>query len=140
MRSILIVALAAVAFGAFMLVTHRRADDILAREERALARLRKLGAAGPAAASEQGGYRFEWRTAGNLPPVLVAQPLRHGEDGYRWFVTRDGAGFYEYDTVVHRARQNRPDVDALRRHLALPEADAEEARMPFGWWRRDPAR
>jgi hypothetical protein len=123
----------AAAFGGYLLWTHRGARELVAREETVLARLRELAVAPERRPHEESGYRFAWIIGHNLPDLLVAQPLRRGEHGVRWFVTSDGKDVFQFDTVLFRAHGHLPDLDALRRYLILTPAERAARELPVGW-------
>ena len=133
MRALLILVFAVAGFAGYFLWNQRAARELVRNEEVALGRLRELAPAGAGDAREEAGYRFAWVAGEELPGVWVAAPLVRGEAGVRWFVTTDGASVYQFDTVLFRAPQNRPDVRALRRHLAMPGDERREQAPPAGW-------
>lgn len=96
-------------------------------------RLRALAAEPAREAREEHGYRFAWVAGEELPEVLVASPVDHGETGVRWFVTAEGEAIYQYDPVLFRATDNRPDLGGLRRFLALGPDERQVRGLPGGW-------
>lgn len=135
MRSLVLLALAGAVFALFLHRTVREADDMVAREEAALARAREVarGPAGPV--PDAGGYRYAWEGGGDLPEVLVARPLRRGEDGARTFIVDRQGEAFEFDTVLNRAPDAGPDPAPLILYLAVPPAERPGRALPFGWAR-----
>ena len=129
MRPLIVIGVAGLTFLGFVLAMHLRAHAMLAGEEEALARIQEFSRA--ERTRDEDGYRFGWVSEGDLPALFVASPVEHASDGVRWFATRDGDSVYQFDTVVHRTRQNRPNLDKLRHYFARPPEERE--RLPFGW-------
>ncbi|MHC4819455.1 MAG: hypothetical protein ACYTF8_15530 [Planctomycetota bacterium] len=133
MRWLILIILAVASFAAYLLWIHAGADALVAAERDVTVRLRALATETPREAREEHGYRFEWIEGQELPDVLVASPAEHGETGVRWFATVDGRAIYQYDPVLFRAPDNRPDLRALRRYLALEPDQRQHRPLPGGW-------
>ena len=132
-RWLILLVVAVASFAAYLLWIHGSAEVMVRNERDVCVRLRALAAEGTREAREENGYRFEWISGEELPAVLVASPAQHGGTGVRWFATADGEAIYQYDPVLFRAAENRPELGGLRRYLAL-DADARQARgLPGGW-------
>ncbi|MGH7163335.1 MAG: hypothetical protein ACREID_07610, partial [Planctomycetota bacterium] len=114
---------------------HGRAGDLLRAESAAVGRLRALVRERPAPPHEEGGYRFFWCEGEELPPLLVAAPVRPGETGVRSFASLDGVAIYERDPVTHRPPAPSPGEARLRRYLALSDAEKRDAEHPPDWRR-----
>jgi len=132
-RAILLMVLGLAAFAAAMLLPHRKAVDLEARESVIPQELsvRALRGAGPP--EDALGYRFRWIEPGEFEPVLVAGPLEYGETGVRWFATRDGREIYEYDPTLFVAGSKGPPTRDLQKYLSLPEGQRSKSVGPFGW-------
>ena len=133
MRWLVLIIVAVASFAAYLLWIHGSADALVATEREVLGRLRALATETPHETREENGYRFEWIEGQALPGLLVAAPAEHGETGVRWFATVDGKAIYQFDPVLFRAPQNRPDLGALRRYLALDPDQRQHRPLPGGW-------
>lgn len=132
-RWLVLIIVAVASFAAYLLWIHGSADSLVAAERDVPAHLRALASQTARETREEKGYRFEWLRGGELPDVLVASPAEHGETGVRWFATVDGREVYQYDPVLFRAPENRPDLAALRRYLALDPDQRQHRGLPGGW-------
>jgi hypothetical protein len=132
-RWLVLIIVAVASFAAYLLWIHGSADTLVAAEREVSVRLRALASETTREAREEKGYRFEWISGQELPAVLVASPAEHGETGVRWFATVDGREVYQYDPVLFRAPENRPDLGALRRYLALDPDQRRHRGLPGGW-------
>jgi hypothetical protein len=133
MRPLLVLGAATALFFGFLFVTHRRAVGLVASENAAVDRLRAAARSGGRAGFTEGGYRFRWVEGAGLPPLCIAEPLRHGETGVRWFATPDGLEVYEFDTVLFRSSGDRPEIQRLRSYLTLSAKQRESEPRPPGW-------
>ncbi len=126
---------ATAALFAFLVADHHvAAERMVAAEGAALGRVSELAAAGPGPARSEGAYRFHWLVGEGSPPMLVAEPVRHGIDAVRTFATLDGQTVYEFDPVTSKTRDDRPELETLRRHLGISqERGARRLRLPGSW-------
>lgn len=129
-RAVVVLLAAAAAFALQVWRILDEADDQVAREEAARTRFAALLAMGPGKVREEGGYRFEWDAGADGVPLLVASPLDTPRPGSRWFAAAPGSAVFEFDGVLHRTR---PDLGALRRHLARPAEERRGTDPPGGW-------
>ena len=132
-RWLILLVLAVASFAAYLLWIHGSAEVLVAAERDVCVRLRALAAEPTREAREENGYRFMWISGQELPAVLVASPAQHGGAGVRWFATADGEAIYQYDPVLFRAPDNRPDLSGLRRYLALGSDERRVRALPGGW-------
>ena len=119
------------AMGVFVWVlwsTHHDARTLLDKERAALARLRAIAREDVDATPLVDGYRYFQEGL-----FWVAAPEVRGDDGVRWFVTRDGSDVYEYDTILFPEPPSGPDVKVLVSYLELDPKARETAKTPFGW-------
>ena len=133
MRWLILLILAVASFAGYLLWIHGRTEAMVIGERDVCVRLRALAADPGREACEERGYRFEWIGGDDLPEVLVASPSRHGETGVRWFATAKGEAIYQFDTVLFRATDDRPDLSGLRRFLALEPDERRVRGLPPGW-------
>jgi hypothetical protein len=121
---------AGVLFAGFLVKAHLKASRLRSGEEAAYALLVRLAAERGELPLVRGGYRFYV-----AEDAVAARPERPGEDGARWFVTRDGGTTLSYDTVMNALSPGSvPDVPAAARYLKNPEPDD----WPHGWRLVDP--
>jgi len=132
-RWLILLILAVASFAGYLLWIHGSADALVANERDVIVRLRALATEPAREAREEHGYRFAWVAGHELPEVIVASPVDHGETGVRWFVTTDGEAIYQYDPVLFRAPGNRPDLGGLRRFLAMRPDERQVRGLPGGW-------
>ncbi len=127
MRALILLVLAAAAFGWLLLHPHLRAEEVLERERRALGAL--IAFSGGAAAEAE-GYRF----VRDAPEGRIVLHLAVPEgDVVRWFATPDGKELFQFDTVRKRPDGGGPDLELLRGFLSLSAEKQAEWGPPGGW-------
>lgn len=130
MRSVVIMVVTGGLFVGFLVEAHLKASRLRSAEEAAYALLVRLAGKRGELPLARGGYRFY--AAGG---AIAARPERTGEDGVRWFVTRDGRTTLEFDAVRNLlGPAGQPDVAAAVRFLENPRPDE----APSGWRLVDP--
>jgi len=132
-RAILLMVLGLAAFLAAVLLPHRQADELAAREAAIPPEIAVRAALGVKPPTEVHGYRFRWTAALEFDPLLVAGPLEYGKTGVRWFATRDGRAIYEYDPTLFVAGAKGPNTRDLQKYLSLPEGQRPKSVRLFGW-------
>ncbi len=130
MRSLIVLALAGVAFALALVMPHREAARRLQFEEAARERLlEELTTPGGRNEWEEGGYRFRWLRGKGRTALLVAEPLNADEEGVRTFASADGKILFELDPVSGSPVTARDPAGRLQLILGLP---AEEQRDHIG--------
>jgi len=132
-RSLLVIALAAAAFGYSLWSTEAQAQRMRANEAVALAAMYRLGPAGPAPERIDQGYRFAWTTEGPGLPLLVGSPVLRGRDGLRWFATCDGHLVLDFDTAEVPIPAGGLELRRLRAYLSAPPERRRPRDFPPGW-------
>ena len=132
-RSIIVMVLALAGFLWLVLDSHRRADDLFARERAIPAELIQRAQRGVGGDQEALGYRFFWTPGGELDPVLIAGPIEAGRTGVRWFATLDGTKIYEYDPTVFKAPPAGPNPRPMQKFLSVPAKHRSKSLRPPGW-------
>ena len=134
MRSLIVLALAGVAFALALVMPHREAARRLQFEEAARERLlEELATPGGRNEWEEGGYRFRWLRGKGRTALLVAEPLHPEEEGVRTFASADGEILFELDPVTGSAVAARDPADRLQRILSLPEDQQREHIARTAW-------
>ena len=127
-RSLLVLVAAGTLFATFLATSHSKARKLTRNRARAVKHLMALASGKADLPVEREGYRFV-RAAG----LVMARPLRPGEDGVSWMVSRDGKTVWEFDTVLFRAPGGVPDPVPLARYLELTDSKRAKADIPYGW-------
>jgi hypothetical protein len=130
-RSLAVLAAAAAIFVLFLVRNDRRAEHLVRSEEEAVRRLRELAAAPPGPPRVEAGYRYEWLSGGELPPLVVARPVTAGEDGILCFAATGAGRVYSFDLLAQQPAGAEPAWSRLRARLAAATGGAPA--LPPGW-------
>ena len=120
MRSLLVIGASAAVLVLFLVRNEREARATVGAEDKAIERALALAEGPRGPPRSEGGYRFEWREDGDLPPLLLASPDGMGNS---LFAAAPGGVVYAYEIFDAPA----PDVTPLRIHVAKATG------LPGGW-------
>jgi hypothetical protein len=119
-RSLLLIVAAAAVFILFLVRNEREARATVRAEDAAIERALALASGPRSPPRSEGGYRFEWKEGGDLPPLLIASP---DGVGVSLFAAAPGGAVYAFELF----EEPPPDVTPLR--IAV----ARGAGPPAGW-------